>query len=86
MLDIVPDRKVDAEGRGLWALLGWVDVALVPGCLVPRTGKVVGHHVPEVEVLVHLPQLEPVAVGGSRWGGDGEEEVRTALQGLAICL
>ena len=57
VLDIVSDSKVDTERRALRSLLRRVDVRLMSSLGIPRSGKVVCHHVPEVQILVHLAQL-----------------------------
>ena len=54
MADVILHSSIGAEGSCLWPLLRWENVGLVACNLVPRSGVIVGHQVPEVKVTVHL--------------------------------
>lgn len=51
-----------AEGCALGILLRGEDVGLMSSSRVPRAGEVVSHHVPKVEILVHLADFQPSAI------------------------
>jgi hypothetical protein len=71
LADVILYRGFGAKRRAGGILLGGEEIGLVPGIRVPGAGVVVGHEVPEVEVLVYLPEFVERKVGGSRGGGDG---------------
>jgi hypothetical protein len=67
---IVAESLGGVERRGYRGRRGGVEVCLVAGSCVPGAGIVVGHEVPEVEVLIHGAEFHFVVVGGAGGGGD----------------
>lgn len=54
--------------------------------LVPGSGVIVRHQVPEVKVAVHFLERQVGEVGRSSWRGDRQEEVGLRRQGGSVCI
>ena len=83
--DVVLDRSVGRVWRAAGVVGAGVEVGVVAGDGVPRAGVVVGHQVEEVEVGVHVGEVEHLVVG--RAGGHGGREERGGDAGRGgVCV
>jgi hypothetical protein len=64
---VILHGSIGAEGSCLWPLLRGENVGLVACDLVPRSGVIVRHQVPEVKVAVHLLERQVGKVCRSGW-------------------
>jgi hypothetical protein len=86
MAGVILHSSIGAEGSCFWPLLRGENVGLVACNLVPRSGVIVRHQVPEVEVAVHLLERQVWEVSRTSWRGDRQEEVRPRRQGSSVCI
>ena len=68
---VVGEGGLGVEGGAVGVGCGWVEVGLVAGESVPGAGVVVGFHVPDVDVWVHVFELHDGVVLGT-WDVDSE--------------
>ena len=65
MRDVIIDCLVRVEGSASWVVVGWVEVGIVSSNGVLASYIIIGHQVPEIEILIHPSEMLFVVIGGA---------------------